>query len=94
MNHQYKVRLYVVMISIHDVAVVVTAPSEGPVVRLNGKPGRNEAELVWTEIPQAHRRGFITNYTIFYTSGTELHSMYLSHGFLNRLEFLHLQLSI
>ncbi|XP_076614162.1 interleukin-6 receptor subunit beta [Chaetodon auriga] len=49
------------------------APLEGPAVRLNGKPGRNEAELVWTEIPLHNRRGFITNYTIFYTSGTEIH---------------------
>lgn len=60
----------------HDVAVVIAAPLEGPTVRLNGKPGRNEAELVWTEIPQQSRQGFITNYTIFYASGTEIHSMY------------------
>ncbi|XP_070706355.1 interleukin-6 receptor subunit beta isoform X2 [Pempheris klunzingeri] len=51
------------------------APKEGPAVRLNGKPGRNEAELVWKEIPQNSRQGFITNYTIFYTSGTELHGI-------------------
>lgn len=67
------------MISIHDVAVVVAVPLEGPAVRLNSKPGRNEAELVWKEIPKDHRRGFITNYTIFYTNGTGLHSMYLSY---------------
>ncbi|KAM9793544.1 interleukin-6 receptor subunit beta isoform X1 [Syngnathus typhle] len=47
------------------------APLVGPSVRLNGKPGRNEAELVWNEIPQNQRQGFITNYTIFYSSGTE-----------------------
>ncbi|XP_041816511.1 interleukin-6 receptor subunit beta isoform X2 [Chelmon rostratus] len=50
------------------------APLEGPTVRLNGKPGRNEAELVWTEIPQQSRQGFITNYTIFYASGTKIHN--------------------
>ncbi|XP_040013305.1 interleukin-6 receptor subunit beta isoform X2 [Xiphias gladius] len=51
------------------------APLEGPIVRLKGKPGRNEAELVWTEIPQQRRRGFITHYTLFYTSGTEVHAV-------------------
>nr|XP_046231089.1 interleukin-6 receptor subunit beta isoform X2 [Scatophagus argus] len=51
------------------------APLEGPAVRLNGKPGRNEAELVWKEIPKDRRRGFITNYTIFYASGTNLHEI-------------------
>ncbi|XP_060938935.1 interleukin-6 receptor subunit beta [Limanda limanda] len=53
-----------------------SAPDEGPTVRLsNRKPGRNEAELVWTEIPQSKRRGFITNYTIFYESRGGLHSV-------------------
>nr|XP_061800433.1 interleukin-6 receptor subunit beta-like [Nerophis lumbriciformis] len=47
------------------------APLAGPSVRLNGKPGRNKAELMWNEIPPETRRGFITNYTIFYSSGTE-----------------------
>ncbi|XP_070780772.1 interleukin-6 receptor subunit beta isoform X2 [Enoplosus armatus] len=51
------------------------APLDGPAVRLNGKPGRTEAELVWKEIPQSRRRGFITNYTIFYTNGTEVHDV-------------------
>ncbi|XP_034752316.1 interleukin-6 receptor subunit beta isoform X2 [Etheostoma cragini] len=51
------------------------APSERPVVRLQDKPGRNQALLVWTEIPQGSRRGFITNYTIFYTSGSETHEI-------------------
>uniref|UniRef100_A0A3Q3IHZ7 Fibronectin type-III domain-containing protein n=1 Tax=Monopterus albus TaxID=43700 RepID=A0A3Q3IHZ7_MONAL len=51
------------------------APLEGPTVRLNGRLGRNRAELVWTEIPQRSRQGFITNYTIFYTNGTEVHSV-------------------
>lgn len=80
------------MISTHNLAVVVAAPLEGPTVRLNGKPGRNEAGLVWREIPQQRRQGFITNYTIFYTSGTQIYSTYLLHGVLNRLHFL--QLSI
>ncbi|GAA6227209.1 interleukin-6 receptor subunit beta isoform X1 [Lates japonicus] len=44
------------------------APLEGPIISLNGKPGRNEAELVWTEIPKYRRQGFITNYTIYCTS--------------------------
>ncbi|XP_071323141.1 interleukin-6 receptor subunit beta isoform X2 [Trachinotus anak] len=46
-------------------------PLKGPTVSLNGKPGHNHAELVWMEIPQDERRGFITNYTIFYSSDTE-----------------------
>ncbi|XP_061836657.2 interleukin-6 receptor subunit beta [Nerophis lumbriciformis] len=48
------------------------APLEGPSVRLNVKPGRNEAELVWNGIPLHKRQGFITNYTIFYSSGNEI----------------------
>ncbi|XP_078128319.1 interleukin-6 receptor subunit beta [Sander vitreus] len=50
------------------------APLEAPVVRLD-KPGRNQATLGWTEIPQGRRQGFITNYTIFYTSGSEVHNI-------------------
>ncbi|XP_035524114.1 LOW QUALITY PROTEIN: interleukin-6 receptor subunit beta [Morone saxatilis] len=50
-------------------------PLEGPAVKLKGKPGCNEAELVWNEIPQHSRQGFITNYTIFYTSGTKTHNI-------------------
>uniref|UniRef100_A0A8P4GFX2 Fibronectin type-III domain-containing protein n=1 Tax=Dicentrarchus labrax TaxID=13489 RepID=A0A8P4GFX2_DICLA len=50
-------------------------PLIGPAVKLKGKPGCNEAELVWNEIPQHSRRGFITNYTIFYTSGTKTHNI-------------------
>ncbi|XP_029300368.1 interleukin-6 receptor subunit beta isoform X2 [Cottoperca gobio] len=46
------------------------APSEGPDVKL--KTGRNEVELVWSEIPRRSRRGFITNYTIFYTNGSQI----------------------
>lgn len=61
--------------SMYSIAVVVAAPLEGPVV-VDGKPGRNEAELIWREIPQHRRRGFITNYTISYTSGSDIHSMY------------------
>uniref|UniRef100_A0A3Q1I5R0 Fibronectin type-III domain-containing protein n=1 Tax=Anabas testudineus TaxID=64144 RepID=A0A3Q1I5R0_ANATE len=51
------------------------APLEGPNVKLVGKPGRNNAKLTWTVIPLDRRRGFITNYTIFYTSGTETHNI-------------------
>lgn len=65
------------VITLPDIAVFVAVPSEGPIVVVNGKPGRNEAELVWKEIPQESRRGFITNYTIFYTSGSDIHSMHL-----------------
>ncbi|XP_040915604.1 interleukin-6 receptor subunit beta [Toxotes jaculatrix] len=51
-------------------------PEEGPSVNLMHKPGRNEVELSWTEIPQNKRRGFITNYTIFYKkSPTEIQSV-------------------
>lgn len=73
---------------------MVAVPLEGPVVRLVGRPGRNNAHLTWTEIPLDRRQGFITNYTIFCTSGTEKHSMYLSHGVQNQLEILHLQISV
>lgn len=66
-------------LGLHDVAVVVAVPSEGPVVVVKDRPGHNEAELVWKEIPQHKRRGFITNYTIFYSSGSDLHSMYPKH---------------
>jgi len=55
-----------------------SAPLEAPAVRLKGKPGHNEAELVWKELPQRSRRGFITNYTIFYTSETTTHSASIS----------------
>ncbi|XP_068430392.1 interleukin-6 receptor subunit beta [Clinocottus analis] len=47
------------------------APLEAPTLRLNGKPGHNEAELVWKELPERSRRGFITNYTIFYAGGNK-----------------------
>ncbi|TDH01717.1 hypothetical protein EPR50_G00165540 [Perca flavescens] len=50
------------------------APLEAPIVRLH-KAGRNQATLNWTEISRGSRRGFITNYTIFYTSGTEVHNI-------------------
>lgn len=54
------------------------APLEGPGVRLNGKPGCNKVELVWKEIPLHKRRGFITHYTVFYTSGTTVHNATVS----------------
>ncbi|XP_028273714.1 interleukin-6 receptor subunit beta isoform X2 [Parambassis ranga] len=50
------------------------APLRGPNVKLKGDPGRNEAELVWEEIPLHSRGGFITNYTIHYSSGAETHN--------------------
>ncbi|XP_029921136.1 interleukin-6 receptor subunit beta-like isoform X2 [Myripristis murdjan] len=50
-------------------------PSEGPSVKLNGTPGTHEAQLVWKEIPQDKQHGFITNYTIFYSAGTEEHAI-------------------
>uniref|UniRef100_A0A8D3AG60 Fibronectin type-III domain-containing protein n=1 Tax=Scophthalmus maximus TaxID=52904 RepID=A0A8D3AG60_SCOMX len=52
-----------------------SAPLEGPAVCLSGKPGRNEAELMWTQIPLSRRQGFITNYTISYTSGSQVHTV-------------------
>uniref|UniRef100_A0A3P9JLP5 Interleukin 6 signal transducer n=1 Tax=Oryzias latipes TaxID=8090 RepID=A0A3P9JLP5_ORYLA len=48
------------------------APLRGPTVKLNGKPGHNEAELVWEEIPLRDRRGFITKYAVFYKLGEEI----------------------
>ncbi|KAM8871474.1 interleukin-6 receptor subunit beta isoform 2-T3 [Synchiropus picturatus] len=52
-------------------------PQEGSAVELKGQPGRNEAHLVWTEIPPEKRRGFITNYTVIYSteSGSEIHNI-------------------
>ncbi|XP_051794867.1 interleukin-6 receptor subunit beta-like [Acanthochromis polyacanthus] len=49
------------------------APKEGPTVTVT--PGHNEANLNWREIPHLERQGFITNYTIFYTSGAETHAI-------------------
>uniref|UniRef100_A0A3Q4G3S6 Interleukin-6 receptor subunit beta-like n=1 Tax=Neolamprologus brichardi TaxID=32507 RepID=A0A3Q4G3S6_NEOBR len=46
-------------------------PSQGPSVNLSGDPGCYTAKLEWDEIPLIKRRGFITNYTIYYRSGTE-----------------------
>lgn len=73
----------------YSIAVVVAAPLEGPVV-VDGKPGRNEAELIWREIPQRSQRGFITNYTISYTSGTDIHSMYPKQASVCAFIFLYL----
>lgn len=55
-----------------DVAVLLAVPSMGPVVEVNGKAGRNQVELVWNEIAPSDRRGFITNYTIYYTNGNNV----------------------
>ncbi|NXH94199.1 IL31R protein, partial [Pachycephala philippinensis] len=48
-------------------------PSKGPVAD-TGTVGKNEVTIKWNEIPKDKRNGFITNYTIFYTSedGKEL----------------------
>lgn len=46
-------------------------PSQGPIVNLSGDPRCYTAKLEWDEIPLIKRRGFITNYTIYYRSGTE-----------------------
>ncbi|XP_068191242.1 interleukin-6 receptor subunit beta [Antennarius striatus] len=51
------------------------APLEGPVVKLDGRAERNRAKLLWKEIPQSKRRGFITNYIVFYTNGTKTHAV-------------------
>lgn len=57
-----------------DVTVVLVVPLEGPTVMMDGKPGRNDAKLMWQAPQQA--QGFITNYTIFYETEThEKHSM-------------------
>lgn len=46
-------------------------PLEGPTVTVDGKAGRNRAKLTWNAPPPHISRGFITNYTIFYSSDTE-----------------------
>uniref|UniRef100_A0A8C6S910 Fibronectin type-III domain-containing protein n=1 Tax=Neogobius melanostomus TaxID=47308 RepID=A0A8C6S910_9GOBI len=46
------------------------APLSGP-SKIISKPGCTEAHLMWEEIPVEKQRGFITNYTIFYTDGTK-----------------------
>ncbi|XP_050976969.1 interleukin-6 receptor subunit beta [Labeo rohita] len=43
------------------------APKKGPAVEVKSK--KNSAELKWEVIPLDSRRGFITNYTIFYAFG-------------------------
>lgn len=50
-------------------------PSKGPVVEVSGKPGRNQVDLVWNEMSLSERRGFITNYTIYYTNGTNVYNV-------------------
>lgn len=77
MSHSWK-------ISSHDTTVLVAAPLRGPTVE-NRETGCNEAVLVWEEIPPGYQQGFITNYTIYYTNGREVHSEYLFEGILNRL---------
>lgn len=57
-----------------DVAVLIAVPNVGPVVEVNGKAGRNHVELIWNEIAPSDRRGFITNYTIYYRHGDDVYS--------------------
>lgn len=47
--------------------LVYLAPKKGPAVEVKSK--KNSAELKWEVIPLDSRRGFITNYTIFYAFG-------------------------
>ncbi|XP_028318882.1 interleukin-6 receptor subunit beta isoform X1 [Gouania willdenowi] len=49
-----------------DAYVEQGAPLEAPDVSLLGYPGRNEATLVWDQVPISSRRGFITHYRLFY----------------------------
>lgn len=64
-----------------DVAVLLAVPAVGPVVQVNGKAGRNHVELFWNEIDPSDRRGFITNYTIYYRDGSDVYSKSLSERF-------------
>lgn len=68
--------MLVCVFHLHHVALVFAAPLDGPIVTVKDKPGHDEAELVWKEIPAHRRRGFITNYTIFYSGGSNLYSTY------------------
>uniref|UniRef100_A0A1A8LW11 Interleukin 6 signal transducer n=1 Tax=Nothobranchius pienaari TaxID=704102 RepID=A0A1A8LW11_9TELE len=52
------------------------APLEGPSIN-KSYTGYDHAELVWDAIPLHQRRGFITNYTIFYKSGKNTHAITL-----------------
>ncbi|XP_030623390.1 interleukin-6 receptor subunit beta [Chanos chanos] len=45
------------------------APSIGPNAWVN-KTKKSEAEVVWDEIPLENQKGIITNYTIFYKTGS------------------------
>ncbi|CAL9682583.1 unnamed protein product [Knipowitschia caucasica] len=54
------------------------APLDAPSVKLNGKPGCTESNLIWEKLPQKTQRGFITNYTIFYSDGTKTQSVTVS----------------
>uniref|UniRef100_A0A1A7XCK5 Interleukin 6 signal transducer n=1 Tax=Iconisemion striatum TaxID=60296 RepID=A0A1A7XCK5_9TELE len=48
------------------------APLQGPSIN-QSSTGYDHAELVWDAIPMHQRRGFITNYTIFYKSDKHIH---------------------
>ncbi|KAJ0012737.1 hypothetical protein NQD34_017071 [Periophthalmus magnuspinnatus] len=59
------------------------APIKGPSVKLNGKPGSTEVHLVWEEISLDEQRGFISNYTIFYSDGTKTEAITVSRDTLS-----------
>ncbi|KAJ0047495.1 hypothetical protein NL108_000805, partial [Boleophthalmus pectinirostris] len=59
------------------------APMEGPSVKLNGTPGSTEARLIWEELPRDKQRGYISNYTIYYTDGTKTEAITVSRDTLS-----------
>ncbi|CAN9504688.1 unnamed protein product [Ophioblennius macclurei] len=48
------------------------APTQAPEAILQGDPGRNDARLTWNQVLDPYRRGFITNYTLFYGDGAHV----------------------
>nr|XP_006007325.1 PREDICTED: interleukin-31 receptor subunit alpha [Latimeria chalumnae] len=55
-------------------------PIKGPMV-ITGDMKKTEVAIKWKEIPKEERRGFITNYTIFYgTDKGPEHSLTLNHS--------------
>ena len=73
------------------------APSEAPIVELKNLE-RNDALLVWKEIPQKQQRGFIVNYTVYYSTGngsdmngknlTEIISVQNMHIIINSVDYI------
>ncbi|TRY85574.1 hypothetical protein DNTS_032552, partial [Danionella cerebrum] len=55
------------------------APEKGPTV-MDTKSKKNSVELTWDEIPLELQRGFITNYTIFYKTGSNMQWQSLTVG--------------